>query len=133
MQLRKRKRHSATISVEDLVPGTAEAQDEQSNHRTTEIITTKHELKEVLERAISKLPEDYRAVFVLRDVDGLSNQEVSEVTSLSVPAVKSRLHRSRLMLRKKLQGYYRDYTDNEHISYGATKLAEDALTHAKAA
>jgi len=44
----------------------------------------------------------------LRDIDGLSNEEVSELLDLSIPAVKSRLHRSRLMLRRKLVRLYRD-------------------------
>ncbi|MEO0026301.1 MAG: sigma factor-like helix-turn-helix DNA-binding protein, partial [candidate division WOR-3 bacterium] len=42
---------------------------------------------------------------VLRDLQGLSNEEVSRILKLSVPAVKSRLHRARLALREKLAGY----------------------------
>jgi RNA polymerase sigma-70 factor (ECF subfamily) len=48
-------------------------------------------------------------------VDGLSNQETGEILNLSIPAVKSRLHRSRIMLRKKLQRYYEDYTGNKAV------------------
>ncbi len=67
------------------------------------------ELRDIIQNAINRLPEQYRAVFVLRDVDGMSNQEVGEILGLSIPAVKSRLHRSRLMLRKKLQRHYNEY------------------------
>jgi RNA polymerase sigma-70 factor (ECF subfamily) len=49
-----------------------------------------------------------RVVFVLRDIEGLSNAEVSEVLKLSVPAVKSRLHRARLQLRDRLNRYFAD-------------------------
>jgi RNA polymerase sigma-70 factor (ECF subfamily) len=78
-------------------------------------VAVTRELQDVLQRAIDRLPDQYRAVFVLRDVDGLSNQETGQILNLSIPAVKSRLHRSRLMLRKKLQRYYEDYTGNKAI------------------
>jgi RNA polymerase sigma-70 factor (ECF subfamily) len=61
-------------------------------------------------------------VFVLRDVDGLSNQETGQILDLSIPAVKSRLHRSRIMLRKKLQRYYEDFTGNKAV---IEDIAED--------
>jgi len=60
------------------------------------------ELKEVLDEAIEKLPYEYRIVFLLRDVEGLSTQETGEIVNLSVPAVKSRLHRARAFLRNEL-------------------------------
>jgi RNA polymerase sigma-70 factor (ECF subfamily) len=62
-------------------------------------ILERKELVEILERAIARLPQIYRAVFLLRDVEGLSNQEVAELMELSVSAVKSRLMRARLFLR----------------------------------
>ncbi len=60
------------------------------------------ELKKILDRAIKKLPEEYRIVFILRDVEGLSTKETAETMELSVPAVKSRLHRARAFLRNEL-------------------------------
>lgn len=60
------------------------------------------EVREALERAIGELPDDYRVVLVLRDVEGLGNEEVAEALGLSVAAVKSRLHRARLFVRKEL-------------------------------
>ena len=80
----------------------------------------------MLEQAIAKLPEEYRAVFVLRDIDGLSNKEVGEVLGLSIPAVKSRLHRSRLMLRKKLKRFYDDHTDDSKIFLNTQKRIQRA-------
>ena len=67
------------------------------------------ELTGILNKAILKLPQRYRSVFVLKDIDGLSNQEVSSLLDLSMPAVKSRLHRARIMLQKKLNPCYKDY------------------------
>ncbi len=60
------------------------------------------ELKKILDESINKLSPEYRIVFLLRDVEGLSTEETAEMTELSVPAVKSRLHRARAFLRKEL-------------------------------
>jgi len=60
------------------------------------------ERRRVLERAIDTLPEHYRAVLVLRDVEGLTNEEAAEILAESVPSVKSRLHRARMVLREQL-------------------------------
>lgn len=122
MKLRKRKQHK-TVSLEDLSP-TVKQQclDGDGVFRTrSDNLSVNRELRDVLQNAINRLPEQYRAVFVLRDVDGLSNQEVGEILELSVPAVKSRLHRSRLMLRKKLQRYYDEYV-------GKTETGPDLST-----
>ncbi len=57
----------------------------------------------LLENAIAKLPEEYRAVLVLRDVEGQSANDTAEILDLSVAAVKSRLHRARLFVRRELE------------------------------
>lgn len=57
----------------------------------------------LLENAIAKLPEEYRTVLVLRDLEGLSANETAESLGISVPAVKSRLHRARLFVRRELE------------------------------
>lgn len=112
MKLRKRKQ-SQTVSIEDLTPAIRQyclERDSNYGERSDAMAATR-EVREALQGAINRLPEQYRAVFVLRDVDGMSNEEVGEILDLSIPAVKSRLHRSRLMLRRKLQRYYDDFTD----------------------
>jgi len=62
----------------------------------------KRRLREALEAAIAELGDGQREVLLLRDVEGLSAAEVAEVTGLSVQAVKSRLHRARVLLRQAL-------------------------------
>ena len=64
------------------------------------------EAGEVIEAAVEKLDEMYRTVFALRDVQGFSTEETAEILELSVPAVKSRLHRARLFLRRELAEYF---------------------------
>ena len=58
------------------------------------------ELRRVLESAVDTLPDGYRAVFMLRDVEGLSTAEAAEGLGLSDEAVKTRLHRARAMIRR---------------------------------
>jgi RNA polymerase sigma factor (sigma-70 family) len=60
------------------------------------------EARRVLDEALARLPEHYRAVLVLRDVEELSNEEVAEIVGDTVPAVKTRLHRARMALRELL-------------------------------
>jgi RNA polymerase sigma-70 factor (ECF subfamily) len=61
------------------------------------------QLEQLLQEAIAKLDDDHRIVVVLRDVEDLSIEEICEITGLPDGTVKSRLHRARLQLRKKLQ------------------------------
>jgi len=64
------------------------------------------ELSAILTQHINELPPNNRIVFVLRDVHGISTDETAGVLGLTVPAVKSRLHRARLFLRERLSEYY---------------------------
>lgn len=64
------------------------------------------ELKDILSNAINELPEDYKTVLVLRDMEGLSNDDVSNIMKISIPAVKSRLHRARFFVRDALSKYF---------------------------
>jgi RNA polymerase sigma-70 factor (ECF subfamily) len=66
------------------------------------------EEQQTVAAAVRRLPELYRDVFVLADLEGLGNAEVGELLGLSLPAVKSRLHRARLMLRDALAPYYEE-------------------------
>ena len=65
----------------------------------------RRELRRKVEEAIDSLPPDYRVVVMLRDIDGLAYQEIAVATGLTLEAVKTRLHRGRLMLRRKLEPY----------------------------
>lgn len=127
MKLRKR-RQDQSVSLTDMLP---QIQNQEIPQHATfgarcDSRAVNNEMRTALEGAIGRLPEDYRAVFVLRDVDGLSNKEVSELLSLSIPAVKSRLHRSRLMLRKRLNRYYEDYASETKIMLGPSGLKQAA-------
>jgi len=109
MKLRARKFKTREVALDDVIP----AFDEDGVHfepmddwspRVDEQ-ALQHELRDVLEHAIDELPPDYRTALVLHDVEGLSNPEIAENLGISLPAVKSRVHRSRLFVRQKLAGY----------------------------
>lgn len=68
-------------------------------------VVMNRELRQALDKAILKLPTDYRIVFVLRDVEGRSNEETANILGLTVEATKSRLRRARAFLRDQLQPY----------------------------
>lgn len=64
------------------------------------------ELGHAIQQATDRLPEEYRQVFLLKDVDGLSYEQIAEITGDSVAAIKSRLHRARLSLRDAIDEFY---------------------------
>jgi RNA polymerase sigma-70 factor, ECF subfamily len=67
------------------------------------------EVRQVLSDAIAALPVDYAATLVLHDVEGMPALDIAEALGLSLPGVRSRVHRSRLFLRKRL---------SEHLKAG---------------
>jgi RNA polymerase sigma-70 factor, ECF subfamily len=64
------------------------------------------ELANTIQEAILSLPDKYRLVIVLRDMEGFSTSETSQILNISETNVKVRLHRARLFLRDKLKGYF---------------------------
>ena len=76
-------------------------------------LTLDAELSTAIQQASDALPEEYRRVFLLKDVDGLSYEEISEITGDSVPAIKSRLHRARLTMRSAIDAFYQDVESSD--------------------
>jgi len=66
------------------------------------------ETRTLIDKAIAELPEAYRDIFVLADVEGLGNPEIAEMLALSVSTVKSRLHRARLLMRNALAPHFEE-------------------------
>jgi RNA polymerase sigma-70 factor (ECF subfamily) len=67
-----------------------------------------NEIRTLLEKALAQLPEKYRIVLLLKDVEGLSLSEISKTLGLTVASVKSRIHRSRLYIREQLDNYFKE-------------------------
>jgi RNA polymerase sigma-70 factor (ECF subfamily) len=68
------------------------------------------ERAQLIEAAIAQLPEIYRDVYVLADVEGLPNQDIADMLGLGLTAVKSRLHRARLLMRQALARHFEEVT-----------------------
>ncbi len=66
------------------------------------------ELSRTLKQAIVQVPEKYRVVLVLRDIEGFSTEESAQILNLTPANIKVRLHRARLFLREKLKTYFTD-------------------------
>jgi len=64
------------------------------------------ELNEIIHRGILTLPDKYRMIIVLRDIEGFSTAETAQILNISPSNVKVRLHRARLFLREKIKGYF---------------------------
>ena len=104
--LRRRKRRPAT-SLDELADdedGEAEF-DVPSPDDSPETIVQRHELAAMLQQGITTLPDDQRIVLVLSDVQGMSYEEIAEITNSNLGTVKSRLSRARGKLREYLQAH----------------------------
>jgi len=109
-----RRRRPEAVSIEEPVEGDSDPQPMQIVDwccLPEEMLMTE-EARAYLDRAVESLSSSLRVVFVLRDLQGLSTRETSEVLDISEMAVKTRLSRARLQLRELLSGYYADRMEN---------------------
>jgi len=87
-----------------------------TNLSTPSQLLINKELNGMLENAIAALPEKYRTVFVLREVEDLSIRETAEVLSLKETNIKVRLNRAKTMLRENLNGYLKENVYSFHLT-----------------
>ena len=110
MRLRSQRRHPE-ISTEELPVGYLDnygqlpSVGENWSRRPDDELQSE-ELRRHIQTAVDALPELYRTVFLLRDVEGLSTEETGEILGISVPTVKTRLHRARIALRDAITQYF---------------------------
>ena len=112
MRLRKRRPNQFPLdepieSEDDFIPQQIEDWGPNPEQRFAQT-----EMRDILRGVIEELPPDFRIVFLLRDVEGLSTQDTAEAVGISEAAVKSRLLRGRLKLRQKLSTRFRQ--DGKH-------------------
>jgi RNA polymerase sigma-70 factor, ECF subfamily len=116
MLLRRRK--APAISLEEPLEGEAEAQEPLEILDwccAPEAELMSGEARRMLNQAVDALPATLRVVFILRDIEGLSTLETSQVLNLSEAAVKTRLSRARLRLREQLTGYFGERLRQQEI------------------
>ena len=97
----------------------AEAERRQTTAETPEMQAERSQLGRMLQAAVDGLPETYRSVFVLREVEQLSTTETAECLELSEEAVKTRLHRSRALLRRDLESRLGPAISEAYVFLGA--------------
>jgi RNA polymerase sigma-70 factor (ECF subfamily) len=107
MRLRKRRPNQFSLdepieSEDDFIPQQIEDWGPSPEQRFAQT-----EMRDILRGVIEELAPDFRVVFLLRDVEGLSTEETAETVGISEAAVKSRLLRARLKLRQKLDRHFR--------------------------
>lgn len=96
------------LSLEDLMPDRKELQELTGDGRISpESYAIHSQQASRLREAIQSLPSQYRIVLVLRDMEGLTDDEVAEITGLRPGTVRVRLHRARLFVRKKLMSAWK--------------------------
>ncbi|HEX2628134.1 MAG TPA: sigma-70 family RNA polymerase sigma factor [Chitinophagaceae bacterium] len=97
-----------------------QAMEQQPNHiaisNPPDHALANKELAAVLQQAIQQLPDKYRLIFVLREIEHLSVRQASEVTGIEESNVKVRLNRAKLMLRETLGGSLKDHIYSFHLS-----------------
>jgi RNA polymerase sigma-70 factor (ECF subfamily) len=107
MKRRRRKLERSTVPIE--AAGEKDQEGSQAEPAAADESPVERllsaELREILAAAIDVLPEEYRAVFLLRDLEHLSTRETAEALGLSEAAVKSRLHRARRQVRARVESY----------------------------
>ncbi|MBW1697029.1 MAG: RNA polymerase sigma factor [Deltaproteobacteria bacterium] len=95
------------LSLEDFLPDETQIPQRLPNWATAPLEQLlSEELSDRLRKAILSLPEKYRIVILLRDMEGFSTDETAQILNVTPANVKVRLHRARLALREKLKDYY---------------------------
>ena len=112
--MRLRKRRPNQFSLDEPVEGDNDLMPRELEDwgPTPEQKYAQTEIQSIVGELIDRLEPEYRIVFLLRDFEELSTQETAEALGISVPAVKSRLLRARLMLREKLHRHFRQGAPN---------------------
>jgi RNA polymerase sigma-70 factor, ECF subfamily len=104
-RLRGRRNHLPLSELDDTAMGEIIQFPGSGSHTDPERETALNEIRSLLEQSIDALPEAFREVFVLRQVEGLSIEETAQVLSLPPDTVKTRLHRARKRLQRALQAH----------------------------
>jgi RNA polymerase sigma-70 factor, ECF subfamily len=118
MRVRSRSRYRTVSLSQDEQSGPEIAPEQIADWRPDpEQLYSRLELKQILIQALDSLPDHYRTIFLLRDIEGFSITETAELLDLSDTAVKARLTRARLQLRARLNAHFRG--DGQHAQSAA--------------
>ena len=118
---RRRARAREVVLAEVPVDAAHEAAPEWDRQpsESPEETTMRKELGEVLEASVDRLPQDYRTVFMLRVIEGLSERDTAEALAIGLPLVKVRLFRARALLRRMLEDEFQSSLNEAFAFDGA--------------
>ena len=103
-EIRRRKRRRNWTSLDEMQEHLADASMQFADPKANrEVDLEREQLSGVVGEAIATLPERYRVALVLRDIDGLAYEEISQILKIPGGTVRSRINRARLMLKRKLE------------------------------
>jgi RNA polymerase sigma-70 factor (ECF subfamily) len=109
-RLRRLQRHPEG-SIEDMLPHFGDGEHQRDPpvpwQATPETLMAKRETRDLVQRCIGQLPENYRIVLLFHDIEGMATEETAEILGTSTAVVKTRLHRARQALRTLLDPHFR--------------------------
>ena len=116
MKLRKEKKHNIEGLAEDINFSEDDVKSfnyvAKDSSKRPDTYLLKKEAEEVFNQHLNNLPETYRIVIHLKDIDGFSYNQIADILDISTQAVKSRIHRARLVLRDNLSDYFNEWRKN---------------------
>jgi len=105
-QMRKTRRMKASVEAARETTG-VEPVDVHPATRPSHALELS-ENQERVNRALAELPEEYRAVLVLKEIEGMKYEQIAEIVDCPIGTVRSRIHRARSELRKKLLSFFQE-------------------------
>lgn len=129
--LRLKRRGKSTLLNEDIISKHNYMQ-YTTGVRDSDTKTLNSELKSILEKAIQELPEKYRTVFIMREIEGLNVSDTQDCLDISEANVKVRLNRAKSLLKESLSAYYqKEDILHFHLSR-CDRITENVLSRIKA-
>jgi RNA polymerase sigma-70 factor (ECF subfamily) len=128
-EIRKKKRQLTNYGITESLENVFQLPD--TNNMNPEKQAIKTETKALVEKAVDALPEKYRVVFVLHQIEGLSNPEIAACLKLSDSNVKVRLHRAKNLLKDELFKTTHDTSVFEFGNHKCDLLVEKVMTRIK--
>ncbi|QAA82742.1 RNA polymerase sigma factor [Aequorivita sp. H23M31] len=123
--IRKRKRQSENYGKTESIENVFHLPDTKQMNPENQVI--KSETRVILERAVDQLPEKYRVIFVLHQIEGLSNAEIVESLKLTDSNVKVRLHRAKKLLKEELFKTTKDASIFEFGNHKCDLMVENVM------
>ena len=114
-----KKEKQSKVSIDDYKPyndhGVLQGVEDTDWSEIPDYKLLSQEGTQIIEKAIDELPEEYKIVFHMKDIEGMTSKEIAKVLNLSLPAVKSRVLRARLFLRDRLSNYYTEWNEKQGL------------------